>query len=59
MDLDCEIPTGRWETLSARHYAVNRAHAKIRALVEQTMATLQTCEAGVPGTSDKAENPNA
>lgn len=33
---------GRWETLSAGQQAVNRSHAKIRALVEQAMATLQT-----------------
>ncbi|MFD7922142.1 transposase family protein [Streptomyces sp. NPDC059740] len=33
---------GRWETLSAGQQAVNRAHAKIRALVEQAMATLKT-----------------
>ncbi|MFJ2296988.1 IS5 family transposase [Streptomyces sp. NPDC087894] len=33
---------GRWETLSAGQKAVNRSHAKIRALVEQAMATLKT-----------------
>jgi len=33
---------GRWETLSASQQAVNRAHAKIRALVERAMATLKT-----------------
>ena len=33
---------GRWETLSAGQRAVNRSHAKIRALVEQAMATLKT-----------------
>ncbi|WP_026005100.1 IS5 family transposase [Streptomyces sp. AA1529] len=33
---------GRWETLSAGQQAVNRSHAKIRALVEQAMATLKT-----------------
>jgi hypothetical protein len=33
---------GRWENLSAGQQAVNRAHAKIRALVEQAMATLKT-----------------
>lgn len=33
---------GRWETLSPGQQAVNRAHAKIRALVEQAMATLKT-----------------
>ncbi|MFJ4410941.1 IS5 family transposase [Streptomyces sp. NPDC088910] len=32
---------GRWETLSAGQQAVNRSHAKIRALVEQAMATLK------------------
>ncbi|MEU1894833.1 transposase family protein [Streptomyces pristinaespiralis] len=32
---------GRWETLSAGQKAVNRSHAKIRALVEQAMATLK------------------
>jgi hypothetical protein len=31
----------RWETLSAGQQAVNRSHAKIRTLVEQTMATLK------------------
>jgi hypothetical protein len=30
---------GRWETLSAGQQAVNRSHAKVRALVEQAMAT--------------------
>lgn len=33
---------GRWEKLSAGQQAVNRAHAKIRALGEQAMATLKT-----------------
>ncbi len=33
---------GRWETLSAGQKAVNRSHAKIRALVEQAIATLKT-----------------
>ncbi|MGH3466673.1 MAG: transposase family protein [Thermocrispum sp.] len=33
---------GRWETLSAGQQAVNCSHAKIRALVEQAMATLET-----------------
>ncbi|MBZ9644667.1 transposase family protein [Streptomyces sp. PSKA30] len=33
---------GRWETLSAGQEAVNRSHAKIRALVEQAMATLKS-----------------
>jgi hypothetical protein len=33
---------GRWETLSAGQQAVNCSHAKIRALVEQAMATLKT-----------------
>ncbi len=33
---------GRWETLSAGQQAVNRSPAKIRALVEQAMATLKT-----------------
>lgn len=33
---------GRRETLSAGQQAVNRSHAKIRALVEQAMATLKT-----------------
>jgi hypothetical protein len=33
---------GRWETLSAGQRAVNRSHAKIRALVEQAMATLKS-----------------
>jgi hypothetical protein len=32
---------GRWETLSTGQQAVNRSHAKIRALVEQAMATLK------------------
>ncbi|PJE97175.1 IS5/IS1182 family transposase [Streptomyces carminius] len=31
---------GRWETLSQGQKAVNRSHAKIRALVEQAVATL-------------------
>ncbi|MER7717691.1 transposase family protein [Streptomyces flaveolus] len=33
---------GRWETLSPAQRAVNCSHAKIRALVEQAMATLKT-----------------
>jgi hypothetical protein len=33
---------GRWENLSAGQQAVNRSHAKIRALVEQAMATHKT-----------------
>ncbi len=33
---------GRWEALSAGQQAVNRSHAKIRALVEQAMATLKS-----------------
>nr|WP_152891505.1 IS5 family transposase [Streptomyces adustus] len=33
---------GRWETLSVGQQAVNRSHARIRALVEQAMATLKT-----------------
>ncbi|MEO3852275.1 IS5 family transposase [Streptomyces sp. B8F3] len=33
---------GRWETLSAGQQAVNRSHAKIRAPVEQAIATLKT-----------------
>ncbi|MFD9631626.1 IS5 family transposase [Streptomyces violascens] len=33
---------GRWKTLSAGQQAVNRSQAKIRALVEQAMATLKT-----------------
>jgi hypothetical protein len=32
---------GRWETLSAGQQAVNRSHTKIRALVEQAVATLK------------------
>ena len=32
---------GRWETLSTGQQAVNRSHAKIRALVERAMATLK------------------
>ncbi|CAG6398313.1 hypothetical protein SCOCK_690030 [Actinacidiphila cocklensis] len=32
---------GRWEKLSAGQQAVNRSHAKIRALAEQAMATLK------------------
>ncbi len=32
---------GRWGTLSTGQTAVNRSHAKIRALVEQAMATLK------------------
>ncbi|WP_327300085.1 IS5 family transposase [Streptomyces goshikiensis] len=33
---------GRWETLAAGQKAVNRSHAKIRALVEQAVATLKS-----------------
>jgi len=33
---------GRWETLSAGQQAVNRSHARIRALVEQAIATLKS-----------------
>ncbi|WP_053663599.1 IS5 family transposase [Streptomyces sp. MMG1121] len=33
---------GRWETLSAGQKAANRSHAKIRALGEQTIATLKS-----------------
>jgi hypothetical protein len=33
---------GRWENLSTGQQAVNRSHAKIRALVEQAMATLKS-----------------
>ncbi len=33
----------RWETLSAGRQAVNRSHAKIRALAEQAIATLKSC----------------
>jgi hypothetical protein len=33
---------GRWEALSAGQQAVNRSQAKIRALVEQAMATLES-----------------
>jgi hypothetical protein len=33
---------GRWQTLSAGQQAVNRSHAKTRALVERAMATLKT-----------------
>jgi hypothetical protein len=33
---------GRWQKLSAGQQAVNRAHAKIRALVERAIATLKT-----------------
>lgn len=33
---------GRWHKLSTGQQAVNRSHAKIRALVEQAMATLKT-----------------
>ncbi|MCP9985820.1 MULTISPECIES: IS5/IS1182 family transposase [Streptomyces] len=32
---------GRWETLSTGQKAVNRSHARIRALAEQAMATLK------------------
>jgi hypothetical protein len=33
---------GRWESLSTGRQAVNRSHAKIRALVEQAVATLKS-----------------
>lgn len=33
---------GRWETLSRGQKAVNRSHAKIRALIEQAVATLKS-----------------
>jgi hypothetical protein len=33
---------GRWETPSIGQQAVNRSHAKIRALVEQAAATLKS-----------------
>ncbi len=33
---------GRWENLSRNQQAVNRSHAKIRALVEQAIATLKS-----------------
>jgi hypothetical protein len=33
---------GRWETLSQGQKAVNRSHEKIRALVEQAVATLKS-----------------
>lgn len=33
---------GRCETLSTGQQAVNRSHARIRALVEQAMATLKS-----------------
>lgn len=33
---------GRWETLSDGQKTVNRSHAKIRALVEQAVATLKS-----------------
>jgi hypothetical protein len=33
---------GRWENLSKGQQAVNRSHAKIRALVEQAIATLKS-----------------
>jgi hypothetical protein len=33
---------GRWETLSTGQQAVNRSHAKIRALVEQAVAILKS-----------------
>ncbi|MQS06011.1 IS5 family transposase [Streptomyces alkaliphilus] len=33
---------GRWETLSTGQQSVNRSHAKIRALVEQAVATLKS-----------------
>ncbi|CAL9335351.1 hypothetical protein SUDANB176_00154 [Streptomyces sp. enrichment culture] len=35
-------PYRRWDNLSAGQKAVNRAHAKLRALGEQAMATLKT-----------------
>ena len=33
---------GRWENLSERQQAVNRSHARIRALVEQAVAALKS-----------------
>ncbi|MDX3546974.1 IS5 family transposase [Streptomyces europaeiscabiei] len=33
---------GRWHSLSAGQQAVNRSHAKVRALVEQAIATLKS-----------------
>ncbi|WP_345639515.1 IS5 family transposase, partial [Streptomyces lacrimifluminis] len=33
---------GRWDSLSAGQQAVNRSHAKVRALVEQALATLKS-----------------
>lgn len=33
---------GRWGSLSAGQQAVNRSHAKIRALIEQAVATLRS-----------------
>jgi len=33
---------GRWNRLSAGQQAVNRSHAKVRALVEQAIATLKS-----------------
>jgi hypothetical protein len=33
---------GRWDTLSTGQQAVNRSHAKVRALVEQAIATLKS-----------------
>ncbi|MFD4588940.1 transposase family protein [Streptomyces sp. NPDC058434] len=36
------LGTMGWETLSAGQQAVNRSHAKIRALVEQAVATLKS-----------------
>lgn len=33
---------GKWETLSVGQQAVNRSHAKVRALAEQAVATLKT-----------------
>jgi hypothetical protein len=33
---------GRWDSLSAGQQAVNRSHAKVRALVEPTIATLKS-----------------
>ncbi|MFD8847582.1 transposase family protein [Streptomyces sp. NPDC059604] len=38
----CTPYWGRWENLSVGQKAVNRSHAKIRALVEQAVATLKT-----------------
>lgn len=33
---------GRWDRLSAGQQAVNRSHAKVRALVEQAIATVKS-----------------